>query len=57
MKSILFAVLLIGALCEVKKENEILVLDDSNFKTVTKQYENMFVDFYSSVRFGWSSSF
>ena len=51
MKSILFALLLIGALCEVKKENGILVLDDSNFKTVTKQYENMFVDFYSTVRF------
>ena len=45
----LIALLFALALCETKMENGIMVLDDSNFQTVTKENENMFVEFYSTV--------
>ena len=49
MKLCVLALLFALTLCETKMENGIMVLDDSNFQTVTKENENMFVEFYSSV--------
>ncbi len=49
MKLCFLALLFALTLCETKMENGIMVLDDSNFQTVTKENENMFVEFYSSV--------
>lgn len=51
MKSYILAFLLISCVfCELKEENGIYVLNDSNFQETVKEHESMFIEFYSSVR-------
>lgn len=51
MKSYILAFLLISCVfCELKEENGIYVLSDSNFQETVKEHESMFIEFYSSVR-------
>lgn len=34
---------------ELKQENGIYVLNDSNFQKTVKEHDSMFIEFYSSV--------
>lgn len=50
MKNALFILLLIAvAYSEVKIDNGVLVLTDSNFQEAIKENPSIFIDFYSSV--------
>ena len=51
MKSYILVLILISCVfCELKEENGIYVLNDSNFQQTVKEHESMFIEFYSSVR-------
>lgn len=50
MRFLLIALVFAFAVSTYTKENGIIVLNDDNFQELTKEYDNMFVEFYSSVR-------
>mgnify|MGYP003262857478 CR=1 FL=1 len=50
MKNVLFILLVIAvAYSQVKVDNGVLILTDSNFKEAIKENPSLFIDFYSSV--------
>ena len=49
MNFFVIALLFALAVSTHTKENGIIVLNDDNFQELTKEYENIFVEFYSTV--------
>lgn len=49
MKFFVIALLFALTVSAYTKENGIIVLNDDNFQQLTKEYENIFVEFYSTV--------
>ena len=49
MNFFVIALLFALAVSTYTKENGIIVLNDDNFQELTKEYENIFVEFYSTV--------
>lgn len=50
MKSFIVALLFLSfVFCELKEENGIYVLTDTNFQSTIKEHDSMFIEFHSSV--------